>query len=110
MQKYQLTLASVENGYLVAVGCKNFVFEKQEELLKEIDAYLSGKPTKLTKKYESELKGEVGENTCVQEAPGIQSAVEKVLSDGKVRSHDLEGDSSTIEVGDEVVKKLKLSL
>ncbi|GAJ15563.1 unnamed protein product, partial [marine sediment metagenome] len=37
-------------------------------------------------------------------------AVEKVLIEGKVRSHDLGGDSSTIEVGDEVVKKLKLSL
>jgi len=40
----------------------------------------------------------------------IEDAVEKVLSEGKVRSHDLGGDSSTIEVGDEVVKKLKLSL
>jgi len=43
-------------------------------------------------------------------AQSIESAVEKVLSEGKVRSHDLGGNSSTIEVGDEVVKKLKLSL
>ncbi|GAF84474.1 unnamed protein product, partial [marine sediment metagenome] len=43
-------------------------------------------------------------------AQSIESAVEKVLSEGKVRSHDLGGDSSTIEVGDEVVRKLKLSL
>ena len=42
-------------------------------------------------------------------AQSIESAVEKVLSEGKVRSHDLGGNSSTIEVGDEVVKKLKLS-
>jgi 3-isopropylmalate dehydrogenase len=43
-------------------------------------------------------------------AKAIEDAVEKVLSEGKVRSRDLGGDSSTIEVGNEVVKKLKLSL
>lgn len=43
-------------------------------------------------------------------AKAIEDAVEKVLSEGKVRSRDLGGNSSTIEVGDEVVKKLKLSL
>ncbi|RLC37597.1 MAG: NAD-dependent isocitrate dehydrogenase, partial [Candidatus Nealsonbacteria bacterium] len=32
---------------------------------------------------------------------------EKVLSEGKIRSHDLGGNSSTIEVGNEVVKKVK---
>ena len=40
-------------------------------------------------------------------AKAIEDAVEKVLSEGKVRSHDLGGNSSTIEVGDEVVRKLK---
>ncbi len=40
-------------------------------------------------------------------AKAIEEAVEKVLSEGKVRSHDLGGNSSTIEVGDEIVKKLK---
>jgi len=40
----------------------------------------------------------------------IEDAVEKVLIEGEVRSRDLGGNSSTIEVGDEVVKKLKLSL
>ena len=39
-------------------------------------------------------------------AKAIEGAVEKVLSEGKVRSHDLGGNSSTIEVGDEIVKKL----
>jgi 3-isopropylmalate dehydrogenase len=43
-------------------------------------------------------------------AQAIEDAVERVLSEGKVRSHDLGGNSSTIEVGDEIVKKLKLSL
>ena len=43
-------------------------------------------------------------------AKAIEDAVEKVLSEGKVRSRDLGGNSSTIEVGDEVVKKLTLSL
>jgi 3-isopropylmalate dehydrogenase len=40
-------------------------------------------------------------------AKAIEDAVEKVLSEGKVRSRDLGGDSSTIEVGDEVARKLK---
>jgi 3-isopropylmalate dehydrogenase len=40
-------------------------------------------------------------------AKAIEDAVEKVLSEGKVRSRDLGGDSSTVEVGDEVVRKLK---
>lgn len=40
-------------------------------------------------------------------AKAIEDAVEKVLSEGKVRSRDLGGNSSTIEVGDEVVRKLK---
>lgn len=39
-------------------------------------------------------------------AKAIEDAVEKVLSEGKVRSHDLGGNSYTIEVGDEIVKKL----
>jgi len=43
----------------------------------------------------------------VKVAKAIEDAVEKVLSEGKVRSRDLGGDSSTVEVGDEVVKKLK---
>ena len=43
----------------------------------------------------------------IKAAQAIEDAVEKVLSEGKVRSHDLGGNSSTIEVGDEVVRKLK---
>ena len=46
----------------------------------------------------------------IKAAKAIENAVKKVLSEGKVRSHDLGGDSSTEQVGDEVVKKLKLSL
>ena len=40
-------------------------------------------------------------------AQSIESAVETVLSEGKTRSYDLGGNSSTSEVGDEIVKKLK---
>jgi len=43
----------------------------------------------------------------VKVAKTIEDAVEKVLSEGRVRSRDLGGNSSTEEVGDEVVKKLK---
>ena len=43
----------------------------------------------------------------IKAAKAIEDAVEKVLIEGKVRSHDLRGNSSTIEVGDEVVRKLK---
>ena len=42
----------------------------------------------------------------IKAAKAIENAVKKVLSEGKVRSHDLGGDSSTIEVGDEVVIKI----
>lgn len=45
----------------------------------------------------------------VKAAKAIEDAVEKVLSEGKVRSHDLGGNSSTMEVGDEIVKKLERS-
>ena len=40
-------------------------------------------------------------------AQAIEDVVEKVLSEGKVRSRDLGGNSSTEEVGDEIIKKLK---
>jgi len=43
----------------------------------------------------------------IKVAQAIEDAVEKVLSEGKVRSRDLGGNSSTIEVGNEVVRKLK---
>ena len=43
----------------------------------------------------------------IKAAQAIENAVEKVLSEGKVRSHDLGGNSYTIEVGDEVVRKLR---
>ena len=40
-------------------------------------------------------------------AQAIEDVVEQVLSEGKVRSRDLGGNSSTEEVGDEIIKKLK---
>ncbi len=40
-------------------------------------------------------------------AQSIESAVEKVLSDGSTRSYDLGGKSSTSEVGDAIIKNLK---
>jgi 3-isopropylmalate dehydrogenase len=43
----------------------------------------------------------------VKAAKVIEDAVEEVLSEGEVRSHDLGGNSSTMEVGDEVVRKLR---
>ena len=42
----------------------------------------------------------------IKAAQAIEDAVEKVLSEGKVRSHDFGGNSSTEEVGDEIVKKM----
>lgn len=42
----------------------------------------------------------------VKAAKAIEDATETVLNEGKVRSHDLGGNSSTIEVGDEVVIKI----
>jgi 3-isopropylmalate dehydrogenase len=42
----------------------------------------------------------------IEVAKDIEDAVEKVLSEGKVRTQDLSGKSSTEQVGDEIVKKL----
>jgi 3-isopropylmalate dehydrogenase len=42
----------------------------------------------------------------IKAAQAIEDAVEKVLSEGKVRSHDLGGNSSTEQVGNEIIKKL----
>lgn len=57
--------------------------------------------TIMTKAMMLEYLGEI------KAAQTIEDAVEKVLSEGKLRSHDLGGNSSTEEVGNEVVKKLK---
>jgi len=43
----------------------------------------------------------------VEVAEAIENAVEEVLGEKKVRTQDLGGDSSTEQMGDEVVKKLK---
>lgn len=43
----------------------------------------------------------------VQAAQALENAVETVLSEGKIKTCDLGGNSSTSEVGDEIVKKLK---
>lgn len=42
----------------------------------------------------------------IEVAKDIEDAVEEVLSEGKVRTQDLSGESSTEQVGDEIVKKL----
>lgn len=42
----------------------------------------------------------------IEVAKDIEDAVEKVLSEGKVRTQDLSGESSTEQVGDEILKKL----
>ncbi|MEA2022644.1 MAG: isocitrate/isopropylmalate dehydrogenase family protein [Candidatus Caldatribacteriota bacterium] len=43
----------------------------------------------------------------VQAAQVIEDAVETVLSEGKIKTCDLGGNSSTIEVGNEITKKIK---
>jgi isocitrate/isopropylmalate dehydrogenase len=40
-------------------------------------------------------------------AKAIEDSVEKVLNEGEVRSRDLGGNSSTVEIGDEIVRKIK---
>ena len=43
----------------------------------------------------------------VQAAQALENAVETVLSEGKIKTCDLGGNSSTIEVGDEIAKKIR---
>lgn len=42
----------------------------------------------------------------IRAARAIEDAVEKTFIEGKARSHDLGGNSSTIEVGDEIIRNL----
>ncbi|HER24565.1 MAG TPA: isocitrate/isopropylmalate dehydrogenase family protein [Candidatus Atribacteria bacterium] len=39
-------------------------------------------------------------------ARAIEDAIEKIFMEGKIKSHDLGGNSSTIKIGDEIIKKL----
>lgn len=45
--KWEVTIAEVENGYVVRVGCKLFVFTDWEAFNKELYAYAAGKSTEL---------------------------------------------------------------
>lgn len=42
-----------------------------------------------------------------QAAQAVENAVESILSEGKIKTCDLGGNSSTIEVGDEIAKKIR---
>ena len=49
--RYEVQLAKAENGFVCRVGCKVFVFEKWEELNKELSAYMTNQETELIRKY-----------------------------------------------------------
>ena len=52
---YDVHLVKAENGFIIRVGCKVFVFEKLTDLNTELTAYLSGQTTKLSEKYLKQL-------------------------------------------------------
>lgn len=48
---YEVQIGNVENGFIVRVGCKVFVFNDWNVLYKELDAYFTGRDTELNRKF-----------------------------------------------------------
>lgn len=53
--QWPVGIDGAENGFIVSVGCKRFVFEEHSKLLDELDAYLSGRETPLSSQVKKEL-------------------------------------------------------
>jgi hypothetical protein len=49
---HPITINSTDNGYIVSVGCKTFVFQDKQDLLNELGIYLAA-----GSKYETDLFG-----------------------------------------------------
>lgn len=56
--QWSVGIDGAENGFIVSVGCKRFVFEERSKLLDELDAYLSGKETPLSVQVKKEMECE----------------------------------------------------
>ena len=41
--KHPITIHEVRNGYIIAVGCNQLVFETREKMLSEIERYLKNR-------------------------------------------------------------------
>lgn len=72
---WEVTILEVDNGYVVKVGCKTLVFESQEVLITELDAYMKGKETKLSEDLKKEFNqaptAEMSDQACVPEPDGL---------------------------------------
>ena len=62
--KWEVTIAEVENGYVVRVGCKLFVFPDWEALYNELNTYIKGGKSKLSEKVTKDMTAD----TCEGEA------------------------------------------
>lgn len=52
---WDVTISEAENGYMVRVGCRLFVFETGDRLLAELTAYMNGTETPLSKRIREEM-------------------------------------------------------
>lgn len=57
--QWAVGIDGAENGFIVSVGCRRFVFEDRSKLLDELDAYLSGRETPLSEQVKKELANTV---------------------------------------------------
>jgi len=76
--KWEVTIAEVENGYVVRVGCKLFVCQDWDFLVRELSAYAAGKKTQFA---EEVMKGMPTPNEeCTPEQPTLGSSREMTES------------------------------
>ena len=54
--KWEVTIAEVDNGYVVRVGCKLFVFELWSTLMGELNCYAKGEKTNLSESVLKEME------------------------------------------------------
>ena len=52
--QYEVAIKQVENGLVVRVGCKHFVFEDVDKMVVELRAYLQGQETELSRRVNRE--------------------------------------------------------
>lgn len=80
---WKVTILEVDNGYVVEVGCKTLVFESQEVLITELDAYMKGKETKLSedlkKEFNQTITAEAPPQACIGQGPagGLAADLER---------------------------------
>jgi hypothetical protein len=80
---YSISIEGVDNGYLVGVGCKRFVFTSRTELVKELSEYLDdprGKMNEYASRFGILVDADV---------PNTANGVGRLVSTGEMGVSDL---------------------